>query len=139
MILRNQALLAVDVQPSFSVPEEVVDGITTLSCKFLTFTAVERHNEAITPFERQIGGKPAADDECLLYAFGAGLHPRCSNGSVPDCHSTAPHPWCETVAAPLRKRPPKEASAKAKKNSTMPFDASDQTLPRRPAPSFAPT
>ena len=66
MILRNQALLAVDVQPSFSVPEEVVDGITTLSCKFLTFTAVERHNEAITPFEHQLGGKPAADDECLI-------------------------------------------------------------------------
>src|SRR3546814_4138508 len=64
MILRNQALLAVGVQPSFSVPEEVVDGIT-LSCKVLTFTAVEQHNEAITPVERQLGGKPAADDECL--------------------------------------------------------------------------
>src|SRR3546814_15448605 len=63
---------------------------------------------------------------------------RCANGSVPDCHSTAPHPWGETVVAPLRKRPPKEASAKAKKNSTMPFDASDQTLPRRPAPSSPP-
>jgi hypothetical protein len=68
MILRKRALLAVDVQPSFSVPEEVVDGITTLSCKFPTFATVERHNEAITPVECQLGWKPAADDECLIPA-----------------------------------------------------------------------
>src|SRR3546814_964656 len=43
---------------------------------------------------------------------------RCANGSVPDCHSTAPHPWGETVVAPLRKRPPKEASARSEEHTS---------------------
>ncbi|MFC0387588.1 cysteine hydrolase family protein [Muricoccus vinaceus] len=64
----TQALLAVDVQPSFSVPDHIVDGIKALSRKLYTVTTVERHDEAVTPFERQLGWKPGTNDESLVPA-----------------------------------------------------------------------
>lgn len=64
----NQALLVVDVQPSFDVPMAVVDGITELSRKLRTIATVERHDESVTPFERQLGWKPGANDESLIPA-----------------------------------------------------------------------
>lgn len=62
------ALLVVDVQPSFDVPESILVGITELSRKLYTVATVERHDEALTPFERQLGWKPGADDESLVPA-----------------------------------------------------------------------
>lgn len=64
----KQALLAIDVQPSFHPPAWLVNGITDLSKRFYTLATVERHNEAITPFWRQLGWKPATNDEALIPA-----------------------------------------------------------------------
>lgn len=64
----KQALLVVDVQPSFPVPSDVVAGILALSQQLYTVATVERHDETVTPFERQLGWKPAADDESLIPA-----------------------------------------------------------------------
>jgi len=64
----KHALLAVDVQPSFDVPEAIVEKINALSRRLYTVATVERHDEAVTPFERQLGWKPAPDDESLVAA-----------------------------------------------------------------------
>jgi nicotinamidase-related amidase len=64
----THALLVVDVQPSFTVPEPVVAGISALTQRFYTLATVERHDEAVTPFERQLGWKPGAADESLVEA-----------------------------------------------------------------------
>jgi nicotinamidase-related amidase len=68
MTFRNQALLVVDVQRSFSVPSALVERITALSSRLRTVATVERHDEAVTPFERQLGWRPSADDESLVPA-----------------------------------------------------------------------
>lgn len=62
------ALLVVDVQPSFAVPDAIVEGIRALSRTLYTVATVERHDESVTPFERQLGWKPAPDDESLVAA-----------------------------------------------------------------------
>lgn len=64
----TQALLVVDVQPSFSVPDHIVGEIKALGRKLYTVATVERHDEAVTPFERQLGWKPGANDESLVLA-----------------------------------------------------------------------
>lgn len=56
------------MQASFAVPEPVVAGIAALSRRFYTVATVERHDETVTPFERQLGWKPAADDRPLVPA-----------------------------------------------------------------------
>ncbi|HVI87271.1 MAG TPA: cysteine hydrolase family protein [Dongiaceae bacterium] len=68
MSSHKEALFVVDVQPSFPVPEGMVSEIIELSRKFYTIATVERHDEAVTPFWRQLGWKPEADDECLVPA-----------------------------------------------------------------------
>lgn len=65
---RKLALFVVDVQPSFPVPNGIVAGIMELSRQLYTIATVERHNEAVTPFERQLGWKPGAADESLIEA-----------------------------------------------------------------------
>jgi nicotinamidase-related amidase len=62
----RQALLVIDVQPSFAVPAEIVRGIRELSAKFPSIATVERHDESVTPFERQLGWKPGKADESLV-------------------------------------------------------------------------
>jgi nicotinamidase-related amidase len=62
----KQALLIIDVQPSFPVPMEVVQGIRDLSARLPSVATVERHDESVTPFERQLGWKPAKADESLV-------------------------------------------------------------------------
>ncbi len=64
----SQALLVVDVQPSFSVPGRILAEIMALSRRLYTVATVERHDEAGTPFMRQLGWKPGADDESLVPA-----------------------------------------------------------------------
>ena len=64
----KQALLIVDVQPSFSIPLEVLHGIRELSAILPSVATVERHNESVTPFERQLGWKPGKADESLVLA-----------------------------------------------------------------------
>lgn len=64
----KRALLVVNVRPSFAVPGEIVEEIQALSRRLYTVATVERHDEAVTPFERQLGWKPAADDESLVAA-----------------------------------------------------------------------
>jgi nicotinamidase-related amidase len=62
----RQALLVIDVQPSFSPPEWLVRDLSALAPTMPSVATVERHNEGVTPFERQLGWKPAVSDDCLV-------------------------------------------------------------------------
>ena len=62
----KQALLVVDVQPSFPAPMEIVQGIRELSALLPSIATVERHDELITPFERQLGWRPGEADDSLV-------------------------------------------------------------------------
>jgi nicotinamidase-related amidase len=62
----KQALLVVDVQPCFNPPEWQVAGISWLAPTMHSVATVERHDEAVTPFERQLGWKPAPADDPLV-------------------------------------------------------------------------
>jgi nicotinamidase-related amidase len=62
----KQALLVIDVQPCFSPPEWQVDAIARLVPMMHSIATVERHDEASTPFWRQLGWKPAPDDDPLI-------------------------------------------------------------------------
>ncbi|WP_288429532.1 isochorismatase family protein [uncultured Agrobacterium sp.] len=64
----RQALYIVDVQPSFKPPADLVRGIAALAAKMPSIASVERHDESITPFERQLGWKPGKSDESLIAA-----------------------------------------------------------------------
>lgn len=64
----RQALLVVDVQPSFTVPDDIIEGIRALARMMPSVATVERHDESVTPFERQLGWKPGRDDESLIAA-----------------------------------------------------------------------
>jgi nicotinamidase-related amidase len=64
----RQVLLIVDVQSTFSPPEWLVDGLRRLSANIPTVASVELHDEQVTPFQRQLGWHPAAEDESLIEA-----------------------------------------------------------------------
>lgn len=64
----KQALLIVDVQPSFPMPMEMVHGIRELSALLPSVATIERHDESVTPFEGQLGWKPGKADESLVAA-----------------------------------------------------------------------
>lgn len=49
----RQALLIIDVQPCFSPPQWLIDGIQSLIGKLPSVATVERHDESRTPFQRQ--------------------------------------------------------------------------------------
>ncbi|MBB5762224.1 cysteine hydrolase family protein [Methylorubrum rhodesianum] len=68
MAPERQALLVVDVQASFGVPEAVVAGIAALGRSLHTVATVERHDEAVTPFARQLGWTPPFDEAPLVPA-----------------------------------------------------------------------
>lgn len=64
----RQALLIIDVQPSFAPPEWLVEGIGRLIGSMPSVATVERHDEAVTPFRRQLGWAPAPDEDSLIAA-----------------------------------------------------------------------
>ena len=64
----RQVLLIIDVQPSFSPPGWLVEGIRLLLGSMPSVATVERHDESRTPFQRQLGWSPAADDDSLIAA-----------------------------------------------------------------------
>jgi nicotinamidase-related amidase len=64
----RQALLVIDVQPCFNPSASQVEAITRLASTMYSIATVERHDESITPFWRQLGWKPAPDDEPLVPA-----------------------------------------------------------------------
>ena len=64
----KQALLIVDVQPSFPIPIEILYGIKELSVILPSVATIERHDESVTPFEGQLGWKPGKADESLIPA-----------------------------------------------------------------------
>ncbi|MCI9865622.1 cysteine hydrolase family protein [Rhizobium skierniewicense] len=64
----KQVLYIVDIQPSFNPPVELVDKIKKLAKLMPSVASVERHDESITPFESQLGWKPAPSDESLIAA-----------------------------------------------------------------------
>lgn len=62
----RQVLLIVDIQSTFSPPEWLVDRARWLSARLPTIASIELHDEQVTPFQRQLGWHPAAEDECLV-------------------------------------------------------------------------
>ncbi len=64
----NQALLIVDVQPSFAPPAWLVERIGTLLPLMPSVATLEIHDEEKVPFRRQLDWAPAADDYCLVAA-----------------------------------------------------------------------
>ncbi len=64
----KQALYIVDVQPSFNPPASLVAEISALAKTMPSIATVERHDEGVTPFERQLGWKPGRDDVSLVPA-----------------------------------------------------------------------
>jgi nicotinamidase-related amidase len=66
--IMKQALLIVDVQPSFPISRKVLHGILELEAILPSVATVERHDESITPFEGQLGWKPGKADESFISA-----------------------------------------------------------------------
>ncbi|MFK3971458.1 cysteine hydrolase family protein [Pseudomonas sp. NPDC087358] len=64
----RQVLLIVDIQSTFSPPEWLVDGARAFSAQIPTIASVELHDEQVTPFHRQLGWHPAAQDQSLVEA-----------------------------------------------------------------------
>ena len=64
----HQVLLIIDVQPCFNPPQWLVDGINTLLGHLPSVATVERHDESVTPFARQLGWQPAPNDHSLIAA-----------------------------------------------------------------------
>ncbi|MGI4839521.1 MAG: isochorismatase family protein [Janthinobacterium lividum] len=64
----RQVLLIVDIQSTFSPPEWLVDGARAFSARIPTVASVELHDEQVTPFDKQLGWHPAAEDESLVEA-----------------------------------------------------------------------
>lgn len=62
----RQALLVVDVQASFEPPNWLVKEITEIAQWMPSVASIERHDEAITPFESQLGWKPGVSDDGLV-------------------------------------------------------------------------
>ena len=63
-----QALLIIDVQPSFNPPDWLIEGVNRLIGTMPSVATVERHDEAVTPFQRQLGWAPGLDDDSLVKA-----------------------------------------------------------------------
>ena len=64
----KQAVLIVDIQPSFSPPEWLVKRAQALSDAFPSVATVERHDEKIVPFQRQLNWSPSPCDDSLVSA-----------------------------------------------------------------------
>ncbi len=64
----KQALLIIDIQPSFSPPLWLIKRAQSLSDKFPSVATVERHNENKTPFQRQLNWSPGPMDESMVSA-----------------------------------------------------------------------
>lgn len=60
--------MVVDVQASFAVPDALLAQIVAFAPALHTVATVERHDERVTPFERQLGWKPGASDVPLVPA-----------------------------------------------------------------------
>ena len=56
----------VDVQPSFTPPDWLIRDIGALASTMPSVATVERHDEAVTPFEGQLGWKPGSADDSLV-------------------------------------------------------------------------
>ena len=64
----RQALLIVDVQPSFAPPPALIAGIEKLLPLMPSVATVERHDEAKVPFRAQLNWAPGPADDCLVKA-----------------------------------------------------------------------
>ena len=64
----KQALLIVDIQPSFEPPEWLVTRAQELADCFPSVATVERHDEAKVPFESQLNWRLTEDDDSLVQA-----------------------------------------------------------------------
>jgi nicotinamidase-related amidase len=66
--LMRQALLIIDVQPSFLPPAWLVQKVGAWVGVLPTVATVERHDENRVPFNRQLGWTPGSSDNSLIAA-----------------------------------------------------------------------
>lgn len=64
----KQALLVVDIQPSFDPPAWLVNRANRLSSAFPSVATVEHYDEAIVPFQKQLNWKLTQQDQSLVQA-----------------------------------------------------------------------
>jgi nicotinamidase-related amidase len=64
----RQALLIIDVQPSFTPPPWLIANIAKLLPLMPSVATVERHDEAKVPFKGQLDWAPGASDDSLIKA-----------------------------------------------------------------------
>ena len=64
----KQALLIIDVQPSFAPPADLIANIQKLLPLMPSVATVERHDEAKVPFMGQLNWAPGPADESLIKA-----------------------------------------------------------------------
>ena len=64
--MRGDVLLVIDVQPCFSRPADLVDGIAALARTMRSVATVEHHDETSTPFRRQLGWVPTTGESSLI-------------------------------------------------------------------------
>ncbi|GAB6406505.1 hypothetical protein PMHK_39330 [Pseudomonas sp. MHK4] len=64
----RQALLIIDVQPSLTPPQWLIEGIRALIGTLPSVATIERHDESRTPFQKQLGWHPAPDGDSVIDA-----------------------------------------------------------------------
>lgn len=85
----KQVLYIVDIQPSFNPPSWLVADICKLAATMPSIASVERHDETVTPFEKQLGWKPGREDQSLVpadrFSSSTAMH-RQNLQSIICCH-----------------------------------------------------
>lgn len=64
----KQAVLVVDVQPSFAPPDWLVERAQKVADAMPSIATVERHDEHVVPFKAQLNWAPGPDDISLVKA-----------------------------------------------------------------------
>ena len=59
-------LVVIDLQKTFNPPRTILQRVGSLAARMYSVATVERHDEATTPFQAQLGWTPAIDDESLV-------------------------------------------------------------------------
>ena len=62
----SECLVVIDFQRTFNPPKLILQRVIALTEHFYSVATVERHDEAVVPFESQLGWSPAVDDESLV-------------------------------------------------------------------------
>jgi hypothetical protein len=97
----RQALLIIDMQPSFAPPQWLIDGIQALIGTLPNVATVERHDESTPPFQKQLGWHPALGFSVIrsmlpFYLQGCRYEPESTDCCVNPVH----HLWLCVLPRP---------------------------------------